>query len=327
MIVPSLEAKSLSKHYGDLRALDNVSFAVAPGEALGLIGPNGAGKTTALRILATILPPTAGEARVCGFSVTAEANEARRCLGYMPDVTPIYEEMTAAEYLFFFAAICGIKGAQARTVVSDILELVDLGERANWPAATLSRGMRQRLGIARALLHDPKVLLLDEPTSGLDPLGRMEMRELLQELTRMGKAILISSHLLAELAGICPKVAIMHDGRIIYQGAIAELLRRLQRRDVVHIRVASSDLPSEEVGCLTARAAEVLRQEHAVAEVEAKDNGLLVVRLAAEVDNPSFLAAALLRHGSQLHFFSFEPLSLDEAFVRLLRQGNGNGDI
>ncbi|MCX7933935.1 MAG: ABC transporter ATP-binding protein, partial [Planctomycetota bacterium] len=266
------------------------------------------------------------EARICGFEVRSQPREARRCIGYMPDVTPIYEDMTAEEYLLFFAAVCGIRGSQAQAVVRDVLALVELSERAHSAAATLSRGMRQRLGIARALLHDPKVLLLDEPTSGLDPIGRLEMRALLQELTRMGKTILISSHLLAELADICQKAVILQSGRVIYQGAISDLLRGLQRRDRVHIRVAPADYPPAEVRCLTRRAAEVLRQERAVAAVDIADNGLLVAHLATAVDNPSFLAAALLRHGCHLYFFGFEPLSLDEAFARLLRQGNTGAD-
>ena len=205
-----IETKSLTKKYGDLIALNNLNLTVEEGECVGFIGPNGAGKTTTIKILATLLRPSWGEARINGLSVgPVNARDVRRMIGYVPDYFGVYEGMVTTEYLEFFAANYGIHGKERKSAVQDVLDLTDLSTKADDDVNGLSRGMKQRLSVARVLLHDPKLLLLDEPASGLDPRARIEMRELLKELHRMGKTILISSHILLELADLVSSVVII----------------------------------------------------------------------------------------------------------------------
>jgi len=198
----------LTKRYGDVLALDDLTLEVGEGEIFGYIGPNGAGKTTTLKILATLLAPTSGRAQVCGYEVGRESTKIRPLIGYMPDFFGVYEDMTVAEYLTFFAAAYGLRGNRRTRILNEVLELTDLGSKRDTIVEALSRGMQQRLGLARTLVHDPKVLILDEPASGLDPRARIEIRELLKEVKRMGKTIIISSHILSELAQLCDAVGI-----------------------------------------------------------------------------------------------------------------------
>lgn len=219
-----IRISNLSKRYGQLVALNKLDLEVPEGETLGFIGPNGAGKTTTIRILATLLEATGGTAEVCGKNVRRQPHRVRELIGYMPDFCGVYEDMRVLEYLHFFAAAYGIGHAKAAGVVRDVLQLTDLAEKADAPAHSLSRGMQQRLQLARVLLHDPKVLLLDEPASGLDPRARIEIRMLLKELRAMGKTILISSHILVELAEICTSIAIIERGNLLYHGNVADAL-------------------------------------------------------------------------------------------------------
>ncbi|MCH2162184.1 MAG: ABC transporter ATP-binding protein [Phycisphaerales bacterium] len=198
--MPMIETINLTKKYGELVALDNLNLSIEEGACLGFIGPNGAGKTTTIKILATLLKPTWGEARIDGKVVGYQNHLIRPVIGYVPDFLGAYEDIVVAEYLEFFAACYGIHGKQRDKVVRDVLDLTDLGYKSSSEVNGLSRGMQQRLSVARVLLHDPKVLLMDEPASGLDPRARIEIRELLKELRRMGKTIIISSHILHELA-------------------------------------------------------------------------------------------------------------------------------
>ena len=200
--MPMIETVNLTRKYGDLTALDNLNLTIEEGTCFGFIGPNGAGKTTTIKILATLLKPTWGEARVDGHVVGYQNHLIRPIIGYVPDFLGAYDDMLVSEYLEFFAACYGIHGEKRMRVVGEVLELTDLVSKRKSDVNGLSRGMQQRLSVARVLLHDPKVLLMDEPSSGLDPRARIEMRELLKELRRMGKTILISSHILFELAVI-----------------------------------------------------------------------------------------------------------------------------
>src|SRR6476620_4741302 len=190
-----IETRDLTKKYGELYAVKALELDLQKGDVFGFIGPNGAGKTTTMRILATLLNPTWGEAYVCGHSIYTHPREIRRLIGYMPDFFGVYDDMKVIEYLEFFAAAYRIKGPERRKKCDQVLELVDLGYKRDALVTSLSRGMTQRLGLARTLLHDPQVLLLDEPASGLDPRARIEMRELLKELRNMGKTILVSSYI------------------------------------------------------------------------------------------------------------------------------------
>ncbi|MEC7352743.1 MAG: ABC transporter ATP-binding protein, partial [Planctomycetota bacterium] len=234
-----IETVNLTKKYGNLTALDNLNLEIEAGTCYGFIGPNGAGKTTTIKILATLLKPSWGEARVDGNVVGYQNNLIRPLIGYVPDFMGAYEDMLIQEYLEFFAACYGIHGRRRREVVDDVLELTELGYKRTSDVNGLSRGMKQRLSVARVLLHDPKVLLMDEPASGLDPRARIEIRELLRELHRMGKTIIISSHILSELAELCDAVGIIEQGKLLFSGDVAEAMKQAEVGQSVIVAVES----------------------------------------------------------------------------------------
>src|SRR5205823_5446899 len=213
--VPALSTHSLTKIYGSLTALDSLSLVLEKGDVFGFIGPNGAGKSTTMRILAGLLHPTHGSAEVLGRDVLHNGDFVRRNVGYMPDFFGVYEDLTVTEYLEFFAAAYGIGRRDRKQVVNDVLELTDLSYKRDALTNSLSRGMTQRLSLARVLVPDPPILLLDEPASGLDPRARIEIRELLKELQRLGKTIMVSSHILSELGEFCNKLGIIERGKLI----------------------------------------------------------------------------------------------------------------
>src|SRR6188768_2530150 len=225
-----IETRDLTKMYGELYALNRLTLKLERGDVYGFIGPNGAGKTTTMRILATLLNPTWGEATVCGYSIYNAAKEIRRLMGYMPDFFGVYDDMKVIEYLEFFAAAYRINGPARRRKCDQVLELVDLGYKRDALVTSLSRGMTQRLGLAR-------VLLLDEPASGLDPRARIEMRALLKELRKMGKTILVSSHILPELSDICNKIGIIERGKLLFDGNVTEAIRQVQQRLTMTVQV------------------------------------------------------------------------------------------
>jgi ABC-2 type transport system ATP-binding protein len=222
---PAISVRNLSQRYGRFTAVDDVSFDVAPGEIFGFIGPNGAGKTTTIRTLSTLHDPYKGQVRVCGIDVAERPEEARRLIGYMADHAGVYERITVSEYLDFFAKASGVYDTK---VTDAVTELVDLGELQHRLVASLSKGMRQRLQLARVLLHDPEVLILDEPASDLDPRARIELRDLLLELKELGKTIFLSSHILTELSDVCTSVAIIERGRLLASGPIGSLAEQFR---------------------------------------------------------------------------------------------------
>jgi len=230
-------ARGLVKRYDRTVAVAGLELEVDEGEIFGLVGPNGAGKTTILRMLATLLVPTAGDAEIAGESIRRNPNAARRVLGFMPDVFGVYDDMKVWEYLDFFARCYGLSAPRRRQMIGDLLDLVDLSDKRDSFVQGLSRGMQQRLCLAHALVHDPQVLLLDEPASGLDPRARVELRELLRELRSLGKTILISSHILPELEELCTSVAIVDRGQVLAQGRVSDIERRLRSGAVLRIRV------------------------------------------------------------------------------------------
>jgi len=241
-----VEARGLLKRYDGTLAVAGVDLSIGEGEIFGLVGPNGAGKTTMLRMLATLLAPTAGDAEIAGESIRRNPQAVRRVLGYMPDAFGVYDDMKVWEYLDFFGRCYGLGPAQRKRMIGDLLELVDLAAKRDAYVLSLSRGMQQRLCLAHALVHDPQVLLLDEPASGLDPRARVELRELLRELRSLGKTIVISSHILPELEELCTSVAIVDKGRVLAAGTIADIGQRLRVGEVLRVRVLGGETKVEE---------------------------------------------------------------------------------
>lgn len=241
-MAPIIEVKQLSKLYKTRVALDNVSFSVEAGEVFGFIGPNGAGKTTTIRILTTLLKPTSGQVRVGGYKINKDIRAIRRLVGYVPDFFGVYNDMKVWEYLDFFGGCYNIPAPQRPKLIADLLELVDLSHRREDFVDTLSRGMQQRLCLARALVHDPQVLILDEPASGLDPRARVEFRDLLLELRNIGKTILISSHILADMAEMCSSVGIIEAGKMVTYGSIEAIKQQMKEGHHLRIRVLADSL-------------------------------------------------------------------------------------
>lgn len=236
-----IEIEGFTKNYDGLIAVNQLSLKVEKGDICGFIGPNGAGKTTTLRFLATLLRPTEGRATVNGHDVVKDTTNVRRSIGFMPDSFGVYDGMQVWEYLDFFATAYDLPRARRKEIIGDVLDLLDLTSKGTTDVNLLSRGMKQRLALARTLVHDPPVLLLDEPASGLDPRARVEIKELLRELQRMGKTILISSHILSELADLCTRVAIIEQGRLIVQGPIREILKKAREQWIIEIEVLSQE--------------------------------------------------------------------------------------
>src|SRR5208337_499312 len=272
-----IETRDLTKMYGDLYALNRLTLKLEKGDVYGFIGPNGAGKTTTMRILSTLLNPTWGEASVCGYSIYNGAKEIRRMMGYMPDFFGVYYDMKVIEHLAYFAAAYRIKGPERRKKCDQVLDLVDLGYKRDALVTSLSRGMTQRLGLARVLLHEPQVLLLDEPASGLDPRARIEMRGLLKELRNMGKTILVSSHILPELADICNKIGIIERGKLLFDGDVQSAIQKVRQRTRMTVMVGEGR---------NIDAKSVLEKVEGIDEIEHKtQEDFLLVTLRAGVED------------------------------------------
>jgi ABC-2 type transport system ATP-binding protein len=306
-----IETNDLTKKYGDLYALDRLTIKLTEGDVYGFIGPNGAGKTTTMRILATLLNPSWGEASVCGYSIYTGPKDIRRMIGYMPDFFGVYDDMKVTEYLEFFAAAYRIQGPDRRKRVDQVLDLVDLGYKRDALVTSLSRGMTQRLGLARVLLHEPQVLLLDEPASGLDPRARIEMRELIKELRSMNKTIMVSSHILPELADICNKIGIIERGKLIFNGTVDEAIRKVRGNCVFTVSVGPE------------RNEEAARRIAAYAEVESvkpdPKTGMLDVRLKDGTEDGSFLPERLIRDGFRLKSFKEKEVNLENVFMEITK--------
>jgi len=318
--MPMIETINLTKRYGELTALDTLNLTINEGDCFGFIGPNGAGKTTTIKILATLLKPSSGQAQIAGLTVGYQNRQIRPLIGYVPDFMGAYQDMVVHEYLEFFAAAYNINGAQRKKVVHDVLELTDLTYKRTAEVSGLSRGMQQRLSIARVLLHDPRVLLMDEPASGLDPRARIEIRELLRELKRIGKTILISSHILHELSELCNTVGIIERGTLVFNGTVEEILRRAKMGHVIHVGVADriedaakilSTMPGiEKVSIVqgdgTASGGGNQRLIHARFDDRAGGN---------YTDIPN----VLVNNGLRMTHFQEEPVNLETAFMRLTK--------
>jgi ABC-2 type transport system ATP-binding protein len=306
--IPAVQTVGLTRTYGTMTALNALDLTINRGDLFGFIGSNGAGKTTTLRILATFLTPTAGQAFVLGHDVVRDADAVRHVIGYMPDFFGVYKDMEVTEYLDFFGACYKIPAAQREKTVSDVLELVGLTEKKGALIGALSRGMQQRLGLARVLIHDPALLLLDEPASGLDPRARIEMMAILQELQRMGKTIIISSHILSELQTLCNRVAIIEKGKLIYSGPVQGVRDQMSTGRIVWVKVSSDQ----------ASAIELLKTRPEVTHAEAVDGQVKITLVDHETDH-SVIADVLVRGGARLLQLREDELGLEEVFMRVTR--------
>src|SRR5688572_5225984 len=307
---PAVWTHKLTKRYGNLTALDSLSVELEAGDVYGFIGPNGAGKSTTMKILAGLLEPTSGDARVLGRRVSQNGDFVRRNIGYMPDFIGVYEDLKVSEYLEFFAAAYGIGRKQRKSVVEQVLELTDLKYKRDALVDSLSRGMTQRLSLARVLVHDPPVLLLDEPASGLDPRARIEIRELLKELQRLGKTILISSHILSELGEFCNKLGIIERGKLLVSGTIEDLMARARAHPVISIQVVGE--PQVAIECL--------RADPRVESVESQNGSAeLMVALCDPTLHHHCLIERLISHNIQLHSIAPHQLKLEDVFLRLTK--------
>ncbi len=305
-----VSVRGLAKRYDGTLAVGGIDLDVEGGAIFGLVGPNGAGKTTTLRILATLLSPTAGDAEIAGASVRRNPEQVRRVLGFMPDSFGVYDDMKVWEYLDFFGRCHGLPADRRRRMIGDLLELVDLGGKRDAYVATLSRGMQQRLCLAHALVHDPAVLVLDEPASGLDPRARVELRELLRELRSLGKTIVISSHILPELEELCTSLAIIDAGRVLAQGSLAEIEARLRVGAVLRVRVLGDAAEVE-----AARAHFAVAP--GVASAEPAGDGLVEIGFTGDDEAAAALLAGAVRAGVRVASFAHAASDLEELFLQV----------
>ena len=301
-----VEIDRLRVSYGRTVAVRDLSFAIPQGEVFGFIGPNGAGKTTTIKVLATLLRPDAGTVRIGDIDVIRAPQKVRPRIGYMPDFFGVYEDLTVAEYLHFFAAAYRLGFAKRRQVVGDVLELTDLSDKHDTQVDALSRGMKQRLGLARVLLHDPDLLLLDEPASGLDPRARIEIRELLKELEKMGKTILISSHILHELSQVCTRIGIIEAGRMVAEGSLHDIYHQLGLQRTIHVQ-------------LTNGSEELLGRIAALPGVASVDREIDRISLHIQQDQLAVedLLEQMLALGARVHMFQPEAMDMETAFMKL----------
>lgn len=311
----AIRTQGLTKLYRGVTAVRDLDLEIAAGEAFGFIGPNGAGKSTTIKMLATLVRPSGGVAEVCGKSVQRNPEAVKPLVGYMPDVLGIYDDMLVGEYLEFFAAAYRIRGRARADKIDEVLELTDLTYKRDAPVKGLSRGMGQRLGLARCLLHDPQVLLLDEPAAGLDPRARIEFKELVAALRAMGKTLLISSHILSEIGVMCNTIGIIEAGKLLYAGPIEEARRHLGTERVIRLRV--KEVAEDERGATAVL--ELFRGHPDVAALKRGGPGEVFVQLAAEVDDASFIADRIVRDGLKLLHFAETEMSVEDIFLHVTK--------
>jgi len=303
-----IEIKDFSKSYGDFLAVNHLNLHIQKGEIFGFIGPNGAGKSTTIRFLATLLKASQGEGFIGGFSVTKQPLEVRRTIGYMPDSFGVYEGMRVWEFLDFFSVAYQISQTRRKQVLSDVLELLDLTHKRDDYVSGLSRGMKQRLCLAKTLVHDPPVLILDEPASGLDPRARLEIKALLKELQSMGKTILISSHILSELADCCSSIGIIERGQLLMAGPIQEIYDRIQDHRQIHMKILEG----------MDRAIRLLQNHSNTLDIQPFEDRILLRFSGSDDDLSALLESLLLEKVRVLEFSEKEP-TLEEVFMQVTK--------
>lgn len=304
-----LRIQGLTKQYGALCAVNQLSLTLDPGDIMGFIGPNGAGKTTTIRMVSTLLKPTAGTAHVDGIDVVADPEAVRPLIGYMPDFFGLYDDVKVWEYLDFFAAAYRIPKPKRKGSIDDVLELTDLTVKYDNFVSELSRGMQQRLCLAKTLLHDPKLLLLDEPASGLDPRARIEIKELLKELRNMGKTILVSSHILPELADFCNKIAIIEQGKLVVSGDVDAIVSQI-RGGRTMLRIGLVDRHEEALA--------LLKGLQSIKDAQIQENTILAAYQGEPGEHYSVLEA-LSKGGFKVQSFSEQEMDLEDVFMQVTR--------
>ena len=310
-----IQLDNISREFGDTRAVDNVSFHVRAGEVFGFIGPNGAGKTTSMKILSTLDTPTSGEAWVDGFSVIDDPDRVRKRLGWMPDGFGTYPNVSCEEYLDFFARSYGLRGTDRRGALNNVMKFTQLDQLANKPVNGLSKGMKQRLCLGRALVNNPKVLILDEPAAGLDPRARIELREMIGKLAGEGRAILVSSHILTELAEMCNRVGIIEHGQLLAVGTVDEILEQQteldsQTQTVVKIAITVlSDLDEARQWLGERDGIHVLQTLHRTIQITH----------SADVESQADLLAEMIRSGIRVVGFAGKQKSLEDVFLSVTK--------
>lgn len=303
-----IECRKLTKRYGELIAANEINLQLAEGDVFGFIGPNGSGKTTTMRMIATLLAPEYGECYVCGKSIYTHPQDVRRLVGFMPDFFGVYDDMTVLEYLEFFASAHRIRGPRRRAVCEEKLELVDMTFKRDAMVNELSRGQTQRIGLARTLLHDPQVLLLDEPASGLDPRARIEIRNLLKRLGEMNKTVIVSSHILPELADVCTRVGIIEAGVMFVDAYVDEVMREARKATVLHVEVTEDQ----------ERAVSLIEANEHVSEVTTRGTTIITTLKAGQQDY-STIPTQLIEAGFRLKLFREEEVNLETAFMELTK--------
>lgn len=302
-----LEVKALRKAFGPLVAVEGISFTLQPGDIFGFIGSNGAGKTTTIRMLATLLEPDSGTATLNGTDVRLDPMGVRKQIGYMPDFFGLFEDVKVWEYLDYFASVYRVPKSERPGIIDNVLELVDLVQKKDAFAASLSRGMQQRLSLARCLVHDPSLLLLDEPASGLDPRARSELKELITELGSMGKMVIVSSHILPELADFCNSVGIIERGRMITHGRVADVVKGIQISKVLEAKFLDG----------AAEAGMFLHGKPHVTGTQLTAAGTLKIEFSGEAPDQAELLKALVDNGYRVVEFLEESADLEDVFLKV----------
>ncbi|MBP5305678.1 MAG: ABC transporter ATP-binding protein [Lachnospiraceae bacterium] len=304
-----LEIENLNKYYGDFKALDNLSLSIEDGELYGFVGPNGAGKTTTMRIVSGLLAADSGQIRIAGIDARKDIQGLKAKIGYMPDFFGVYDNLKAIEYMEFFASIYGIDGRAARKLSLDLMELVNLSDKADAYVDGLSRGMKQRLCLARTLIHNPSLLILDEPASGLDPRARFEMKGILNNLREMGKTILISSHILPELAEMCSSVGIIEHGKMLVSGSVDSIMQKMNRSNPIVIKTID-------------RKDELIRKlkERPDADNISITEDEIYVGFSGDDEEAARLLADLISDGFRITSFAKEKGSLESVFMQIIKE-------
>ncbi|MFD0711364.1 ATP-binding cassette domain-containing protein [Paenibacillus sp. GCM10027626] len=308
-----IEIKGLTKSFGAFQALKGIDLTIDRGCVFGFVGPNGAGKSTTMSILATLALPTSGIAKVDGYDVTKHPKEVRKRIGYMPDFFGVYDQFKTTEYLHFYGASYGLSKTEREQLIPQLLELVNLTDKQDAYVDTLSRGMKQRLCLARCLVHDPDLLILDEPASGLDPRARIEMREILKELKSMGKTIIISSHILPELAEMVDEIGVIEHGQLVAKGNIAEIQSRLRVKRVLYIRLL--DRIEEAEG--------YLREQPFIGRLMRDEQGIHV-HYEGQDEDQAALIGRMVAAGYRIVSFSEAQTNLEDVFLEITKGGDGS---